>query len=112
MSPDLEKWLSWVEDQADRLDPLKESPVFDPRSGYPGGASIVVLTPTRYRLAQSREEIEPLDQLCREGKVFQVQEWIVENRPVDPPVPVNGGRDEVSLFCAEIHGLGSPNQNW
>ncbi len=25
-SPELEQWLSWAEDQADRLDPLKESP--------------------------------------------------------------------------------------
>tara|TARA_R110000868_G_scaffold149766_1_gene372487 strand:- start:207172 stop:208380 length:1209 start_codon:yes stop_codon:yes gene_type:complete len=54
----------------------------------------VVLTPTRYRLAQSREEIEPLVQLCKEGKVFQVQEWIVENRPVDPPVPANRGNQK------------------
>ncbi|MEQ8851768.1 hypothetical protein [Gimesia sp.] len=54
----------------------------------------MVLTPTRYRLAQSREEIEPLVQLCREGKVFQVQEWIIENRPVDPPAPANGGNQK------------------
>ncbi|QDU09614.1 hypothetical protein [Gimesia aquarii] len=26
LSPELEQWLSWAEDQADRLDPLKESP--------------------------------------------------------------------------------------
>lgn len=26
LSPELERWLSWAEDQADRLDPLKESP--------------------------------------------------------------------------------------
>ena len=26
LNPELEQWLSWAEDQADRLDPLKESP--------------------------------------------------------------------------------------
>lgn len=42
------------------------------------------------RLAKSHTEIEPLVELCKRGKLFEVQTWIAENKPVNPPVPRNG----------------------
>jgi hypothetical protein len=33
----------------------------------------------------SRDELAPLFELCRAGKLFEVQEWIAAGRPVNPP---------------------------
>jgi hypothetical protein len=40
--------------------------------------------------AQTYEEIKPLIELCKAGKLFDVQAWISEGKPVDPPLPVEG----------------------
>jgi hypothetical protein len=33
----------------------------------------------------SREELAPLFELCRAGRLFEVQEWIAAGKPVNPP---------------------------
>ncbi len=35
--------------------------------------------------AQSLDEIKPLIDMCRKGRLFAVQEWIAERKPVNPP---------------------------
>lgn len=37
------------------------------------------------RQAQSLEEIKPLVDLCKEGKLFEVQDWVKTGKPVNPP---------------------------
>ena len=37
--------------------------------------------------AKTHEEIEPLRELCRTGKLFEVQAWIAAGKPVNPPKP-------------------------
>jgi len=39
--------------------------------------------------AVTYEEIMPLVELCKAGKLFEVQEWISEGKPVNPPPPAN-----------------------
>ena len=39
--------------------------------------------------AQTYEEIKPLADLCRAGKLFEIQEWIAAGKPVNPPTPTN-----------------------
>lgn len=36
----------------------------------------------------SKEEMESLLTLCRQGKLFEVQKWIADGNPVNPPPPV------------------------
>jgi len=36
----------------------------------------------------NKEEMKPLLDLCRQGKLFEVQEWIAAGKPVNPPPPV------------------------
>jgi ankyrin repeat protein len=45
-----------------------------PRTGAPGSDQ-----------AKSLDEIKPLIELCRAGKLFAIQEWIAEGKPVNPP---------------------------
>ena len=40
---------------------------------------------TKGRRARSWEQIEPLQDLCYEGRLFEVQEWIAKERPVNVP---------------------------
>lgn len=37
--------------------------------------------------ANSYEEIRPLVEFCKTGKLFEAQEWIKGGRPVNPPLP-------------------------
>ena len=37
--------------------------------------------------AQTYEEIKPLIDLCRAGRLFDVQEWISEGKPLETPLP-------------------------
>lgn len=41
--------------------------------------------------AQSYDDIRPLIELCKGGKLFDVQVWIAAGRPVDPPPPPERG---------------------
>lgn len=42
--------------------------------------------------AQSREEIVPLIDLCKKGRLFEVQNWIAEGKPVNLPCDDPKGR--------------------
>ena len=37
------------------------------------------------RRAESVESIEPLVEMCKTGKLFDVQEWVAAGNPVNPP---------------------------
>lgn len=39
--------------------------------------------------AQTYDEIKPLIDLCRAGRLFEVQEWIAAGKPVNVPLPAN-----------------------
>ena len=42
--------------------------------------------------ARSREEILPLIDLCKKGRLFEVQNWIAEGKPVNLPCDDPKGR--------------------
>jgi hypothetical protein len=42
--------------------------------------------------ARTEEEIKPLIDLCKAGRLFEVQEWIASGKPVNPPLPAEKGR--------------------
>lgn len=42
---------------------------------------------TRKR-AETYEEIQPLLDFCKAGKLFDVQKWIAEGRPVELPLMI------------------------
>lgn len=44
------------------------------------------------RRAESHEQIIPLIQLCKTGKVFDVQKWAAQGKPLDPPPAADKGR--------------------
>jgi hypothetical protein len=45
---------------------------------------------TTRKRAKTFEEIQPLLNLCKTGKLFEVQKWIGKGKPVDPPlIPKN-----------------------
>jgi hypothetical protein len=47
------------------------------------------------------EEIRPLVELCKAGKLFEVQAWIAEGKPVNaPPMPSKGRRGKSPLDVA------------
>jgi ankyrin repeat protein len=37
--------------------------------------------------AKSYDEIKPLISMCRQGRLFDVQQWIEEGKPIDSPLP-------------------------
>ena len=41
--------------------------------------------------ANTHEEIKPLIELCKIGKLFAVQAWIADDKPVNPPPPPEKG---------------------
>lgn len=49
------------------------------------------------------EEIQPLIEMCRAGKLFAVQSWIKEGRPVNLPPCENKGRRKWSPLEYAIH---------
>jgi len=52
------------------------------------------------------EEIKPLIDLCKAGKLFEVQEWIASGKPVNPP-PEKGRRGKTPLRVAMDSGFHS-----
>lgn len=50
-------------------------------------------------LAQSLEEIKPLHQLCREGRLYEVERWISDGKPlqVAPEALAKGTRPKTAL---------------
>jgi hypothetical protein len=58
--------------------------------------------------ARSLEEIRPLLELCKAGKLFEVQDWIVAGRPVNmPPHPGKGHIPRSPLELAIEQGFHS-----
>ncbi|MGC4030546.1 MAG: ankyrin repeat domain-containing protein [Tepidisphaeraceae bacterium] len=58
--------------------------------------------------ADTREEIMPLVALCRAGKLFDVQAWIAEGKPVNPPLHFGkGSRTRSPLDIAMESGFHS-----
>ena len=58
--------------------------------------------------APDRETIAPLIDLCKAGKLFEVQDWIAEGRPVNPPpYPGKGQRKMSPLDYAIDRGFHS-----
>ena len=49
---------------------------------------------------ETYEEIKPLIDLCKAGKLFEVQEWIASGKPVNGPQPVSGYRRKDPLEVA------------
>ena len=53
------------------------------------------------RRAKSVESIEPLMEMCKTGKLFDVQEWVAAGNPVNPPpLPTKGHRKKTPLQIA------------
>lgn len=46
-------------------------------------------SPVETRRANTQEEIQPLLELCKAGKLFEVQEWIAAGNVVNPPIYAN-----------------------
>lgn len=67
-----------------------------------GELSVTMATPSQNQLAQSGEEVGALHQLCREGRVYDVERWIREGRPlqIDPASLRKGTRPKTALEIA------------
>lgn len=60
------------------------------------------------RRAQTQEEIQPLIELCKAGKLFEVQEWIAAGKVVNPPIyPTHRASRRSPLEIAVGHGFHS-----
>ena len=60
------------------------------------------------RRAETQEEIQPLVELCKAGKLFEVQEWIAAGKVVNPPIyPNNRARRRSPLEIAIERGFHS-----
>ena len=57
--------------------------------------------------AATHDEIKPLVELCKAGRLFDVQDWIKEGKPVNPPQYVSGGRRKSPLEIAMDQGFHS-----
>ena len=58
--------------------------------------------------SESCEEIKELNQLCKLGQLFEVQEWISSGKPVNPPVPpAKGNRPKSPLQYSIQQGFHS-----
>ena len=57
--------------------------------------------------AQSFEEIKPLVDLCKVGKLFEVQDWIKAGKPINPPHPERGNSPRSPLEVAIEKGFHS-----
>lgn len=54
------------------------------------------------------EELKPLIELCKAGRLFDVQEWIAAGQPVNPPpIPVKGRRPRSPLDITIEQGFHS-----
>ena len=63
---------------------------------------------TGIRRAETQEEIQPLIELCKAGKLFEVQEWIAAGKVVNPPIyPSRRAGRRSPLEIAVEHGFHS-----
>lgn len=64
--------------------------------------------PEELKRTANQEEITPLVELCKAGRLFAVQEWIASGKPVNPPpVPIRGKRPKSPLAIAINRGFHS-----
>jgi ankyrin repeat protein len=60
------------------------------------------------RRAPDKASIAPLIELCKAGRLFEVQEWIEQGKPVNaPPIPAKGTRTKSPLEFAIERGFHS-----
>ena len=59
------------------------------------------------RRVDSLDEIKPLVELCKAGRLFEVQDWIAGGKPVNPPPPAKGQRPKSPLEIAVDSGFHS-----
>ena len=57
--------------------------------------------------AKTYDEIKPLIDMCKTGKVFEVQHWIAAGKPINPPLPEKGIRRKRPLEVAIDRGIHS-----
>jgi hypothetical protein len=57
--------------------------------------------------AKTYDEIKPLIDMCKAGKVFEVQDWIAAGKPINPPPPEKGVRRKRPLEVAIDRGIHS-----
>ena len=57
--------------------------------------------------AKTYDEIKPLLEMCKAGKVFEVQDWIAAGKPINPPLPEKGTRRKRPLEVAIDRGIHS-----
>jgi hypothetical protein len=57
--------------------------------------------------AGTYDDIKPLIQLCKAGKLFEVQDWIQSGKPVNIQQPKKGGRKKTPLEIAIDQGFHS-----
>jgi hypothetical protein len=58
--------------------------------------------------ADTYDEIKPLVDLCKAGRLFDVQKWIDAGKPVNPPdVPTRGNRKKIPLEVSIDRGFHS-----
>lgn len=57
--------------------------------------------------AETYEEIKPLIDLCKAGKLFEVQKWIASGKPLNPPPSVSGYKRKSPLEVAMDLGFHS-----
>jgi hypothetical protein len=71
---------------------------------------MVILMTSKHegRRVEDYEEIRPLVDLCKAGKLFDVQAWIAAGKPVNaPPIPTKGRRHKTPLETAIESGFHS-----
>jgi ankyrin repeat protein len=57
--------------------------------------------------ATSFEETNPLAELCKNGRLFEVQEWITAGKPINPPLVTTGRGPRIPLQIAIDKGFHS-----
>ena len=57
--------------------------------------------------AKTYDEIKPLIDMCKAGKVFEVQDWITAGKSINPPLPEKGIRRKRPLEVAINRGIRS-----
>jgi len=59
------------------------------------------------KTTESYDEIKPLNELCKAGKLFEVQDWLKDGRPVNVKQPEKGNRRRSPLEIAIERGFHS-----
>ncbi|HJW76782.1 MAG TPA: hypothetical protein VJ787_14145, partial [Thermoleophilia bacterium] len=59
-------------------------------------------TESHRTLAHSPEDVRPLHQLCREGRLYDVERWIADDKPLQlaPEAVPKGARPKTALQIA------------